>query len=79
MSKSSLPMDRRRFLKTTVATSAAVAAPAFVPGSALGKDGAVAPSERIVVVKKRDFESLLNRVKCVVERLVDDFDVDKRE
>ncbi len=42
--------DRRRFLKTTVATGAAAAiAPVVIPSSALGRDGTVAPSERIVV------------------------------
>ncbi|MCF7669517.1 MAG: Gfo/Idh/MocA family oxidoreductase [Verrucomicrobia bacterium] len=39
-------MNRRRFL--TVA-GAAVAAPAIIPSSALGRDGNVAPSERIVM------------------------------
>ncbi len=38
-------MTRRRFVQLT----AAVAAPVFVPGSVLGKDEAVAPSERITV------------------------------
>ncbi|QNN20993.1 Gfo/Idh/MocA family oxidoreductase [Planctomycetales bacterium ZRK34] len=37
---------RRNMLK---ASAAAVAAPMFVPAAALGKDGAVAPSERIVM------------------------------
>ncbi len=39
-------ISRRRFLTTTAAT---VAAPYIIPASALGKDGTVAPSERIVV------------------------------
>jgi predicted dehydrogenase len=39
-------MKRREFLKTSVA--AAVAAPMIIPGSVLGKNGAVAPSDRIV-------------------------------
>ncbi len=38
--------SRRQFLTTA---AAAVTAPYFIPGSALGKDGAVAPSERIVI------------------------------
>ncbi len=43
-------ISRRRFLKQTAATSAAAfAAPYFVPAAALGKDGNVAPSERIVM------------------------------
>lgn len=44
-----LPLSRRRFLKTAAAASALAAAPYFVPASALGKDGAVPPNERIVV------------------------------
>jgi predicted dehydrogenase len=39
-------ISRRQFITTT---AAAIAAPAFVPASALGRGGAVAPSERIVV------------------------------
>jgi predicted dehydrogenase len=39
-------ISRRRFL---TATAAAIAAPTFIPASALGRGGAVAPSERIVV------------------------------
>ncbi len=50
MSKSVTPIHRRRFLKTAAAAaSAAFAAPMIIPSSALGLDGAVAPSERIVV------------------------------
>ena len=42
--------NRRGFLKTTASTAAAAfAAPLFVPSSALGLGGAVAPSDRIVV------------------------------
>jgi predicted dehydrogenase len=40
-------LSRRRFLKT--AAGAVAAAPYFVPASALGKGGAVPPSDRIVV------------------------------
>ncbi len=43
------PLSRRRFLKTAAGASALAAVPYFVPTSALGKDGAVPPSERIVV------------------------------
>lgn len=48
---SKLPLVRRRqFLQGVLSTSAAlVAAPTVIPSSALGKDGAVAPSERIVL------------------------------
>ena len=49
MSKSSLRLTRRRFLATAAKASVVLAAPIFVPGSALGKDGAVAASERIAL------------------------------
>lgn len=43
-------LNRRTFLKRAgVATAAFVAAPTFIPSSALGRGGAVAPSERIVL------------------------------
>src|SRR5262245_16810621 len=43
-------LHRRRFLGTTLAAAgAAVAAPTIIPSSALGLDGAVAPSERVIV------------------------------
>ena len=41
---------RRQFLKTSATvTGGAIAAPTIIPSSALGLDGAVPPSERIVV------------------------------
>lgn len=40
---------RRQFLKTTGSAAAAIGFPTVIPSSALGKDGAVAPSERIVM------------------------------
>ena len=43
------PFSRRRFLKTAAGASALAAVPYFVPASALGKGGAVPPSERIIV------------------------------
>jgi predicted dehydrogenase len=49
MSKTAQHLHRRRFLKTALSASAAVVAPQIIPSSALGRDGAVAPSERIVV------------------------------
>lgn len=43
-------IPRRQFLRTAAAAaSAVVAVPTIIPSSALGRDGAVAPSERIVV------------------------------
>lgn len=41
--------QRRQFLKAAAATSAAVMAPTIIPSSALGLDGAVAPSDRVVL------------------------------
>jgi hypothetical protein len=42
-------MSRRKFLRRVSAAAGAVAAPCLVPASALGRDGTVAPSERIIV------------------------------
>lgn len=42
-------VSRRRFMTVASAAGAAVAIPALIPGSALGMNGAVAPSERIVM------------------------------
>lgn len=48
--ESQVNMNRRRFLKqTAAATTAAYGLPYIVPSSALGGDGQVAPSERVVV------------------------------
>ncbi|MEZ6031597.1 MAG: Gfo/Idh/MocA family oxidoreductase [Planctomycetaceae bacterium] len=47
MLKNSSRVPRRRFLKSTAA--AAIMAPTIIPGTALGLNGAVAPSERVVV------------------------------
>src|SRR5436190_17850003 len=49
MSKKITHFHRRRFLKTAISAGAAVMAPQIIPASAIGRDGAVAPSERIVV------------------------------
>ncbi len=50
MSTKSSPLHRRRFIKTGVTAAIATAmAPTIIPSSALGRDGAVAPSERITV------------------------------
>ncbi|MCA9247781.1 MAG: Gfo/Idh/MocA family oxidoreductase [Planctomycetales bacterium] len=40
---------RRSFLQKAAATSAALAAPTFLPSHVLGKDGAVAPSEQVTL------------------------------
>jgi len=42
-------LNRRQVLKTAAAAGAACLAPTIVPASALGRGGAVAPSERIVL------------------------------
>ncbi|MFN9943953.1 MAG: Gfo/Idh/MocA family protein, partial [bacterium] len=42
-------ISRRGFLGRTAAAGAAAAAPMIIPSSALGLDGAVPPSERVVV------------------------------
>ena len=50
MSKQAFKLPRRRFLKNVFsAAGAAVMAPTIIPSSALGLDGAVPPSERVVV------------------------------
>ena len=50
MTKKVSLLNRRRFLKGTLAVGAAAfAAPQIIPSSALGRDGAISPSERIVV------------------------------
>ena len=47
MSKQSF--SRRCFLKESLATGTAISIPMIIPGSALGRNGTVAPSERIVM------------------------------
>lgn len=50
MSQKKTKLPRRQFLKSaSSAAGAAVVAPTIIPSSALGRDGAVAPSERITV------------------------------
>ena len=44
-----LKTTRREFIKAAGLASTALALPTFIPASALGRDGAVAPSERIRV------------------------------
>lgn len=45
----SIPCGRRRFLKTAALAGAAFALPNYIPSAALGKDGEVAPSNRITL------------------------------
>jgi hypothetical protein len=49
MSEKRTRLSRRRLLKSAAQAGAILAAPLVIPGSALGKDGAVSPSERITV------------------------------
>ena len=49
MSYASSTVTRRRFLATAAKAGAVLTAPMFIPGSALGKDGAVAANERIAL------------------------------
>ena len=42
-------LSRRTFLKRSLSAGGALAAPLIIPASALGRDGTVAPSERIVM------------------------------
>lgn len=49
MSHRPTTISRRRFLRAAATAGAVLAAPVFVPGRALGKDGAVAASERITL------------------------------
>ena len=70
---------RREFIKTTgVAAFAAVAFPTIIPSSALGKDGAVAPSNRISVgvigcgpQGCGDMRNFLNQPDCRVVAVCD--------
>lgn len=49
MTKRLTSIPRRRFLKTAVHASVLLAVPQVIPGRVLGKDDAVAPSERITL------------------------------
>ena len=49
MSENARRLAHRRFLKTTIKASTLLIAPQVIAATALGRDGAVAPSERIVM------------------------------
>ena len=50
MNQDTPQLNRRRFLKTTLAAAGGAAVlPTIIPSSALGADGAIAPSDRIVM------------------------------
>src|SRR5262245_59901923 len=44
-----ITLTRRRFLTRSAMAAGAVALPYYIPATALGRDGSVAPSERIVM------------------------------
>lgn len=49
MQESTPKASRRSFLQTAATTGAAAMAPMFIPASVLGRNGAVPPSERVIV------------------------------
>ncbi|HYG35982.1 MAG TPA: Gfo/Idh/MocA family oxidoreductase [Clostridia bacterium] len=49
MHRQKAPLNRRSFLKATLKAGALLTLPQIVPASVLGRDGAVPPSERIVL------------------------------
>jgi hypothetical protein len=49
MHKKAVSFHRRQFLKSTLGVGAAILIPQVIPGTVMGKDGGVAPSERIVM------------------------------
>jgi len=49
MSERGVDPSRRRFLKTALQAGALLVAPRVIPSSVLGKDGEVAPSDRIIL------------------------------
>ncbi len=49
MSNKPVSVSRRQFLKGAALAGAAMAVPLYVPGKLLGKDGAVPPSEQIIM------------------------------
>lgn len=49
MARKNSTFTRRRFLATAAQAGAALAAPLFIPGATLGKDGSVAANERVTL------------------------------
>jgi hypothetical protein len=49
MTKALSSMNRRQFLKQAALATSAIALPTFIPAAALGRDGKVAPSNRVVM------------------------------
>jgi predicted dehydrogenase len=71
MSDQPVKLTRRRMLKNTARACTALAAPWVVPASILGRDGAVAPSERIVL----GGIGIGGRGQHVLENMIDQPDV----
>ena len=76
--ESSSTITRRQFLGTTGCALAAAAFPTIIPASALGKDGNVAPSNRITLgvigcgpQGRGDLQSFLNQKDCQVVAVCD--------
>ena len=68
-------LNRRSFLKNTALAGAALGFPSIIPASALGKDGTVAPSNRLQLVgiglKAQgggDMRQLMARCGCTGDR-----------
>ncbi|MBN1480152.1 gfo/Idh/MocA family oxidoreductase [candidate division KSB1 bacterium] len=81
-------MNRRTFLKSLSCSIGVATAPVIIPGSALGKNGAVAPSDRIVIgciglggQGTHNMRAFINqpdteiRALCDVDEGVGDFDM----
>jgi predicted dehydrogenase len=79
LTQSSHAFNRREFIRRTgAATFAAAAFPAIIPSSALGKDGAVAPSNRVTLgvigcgpQGRGDMRNFLNQPDCQVLAVCD--------
>jgi len=75
---SACQLNRRQFITTTGAAAFAAAFPTIIPSSALGKDGAVAPSNRVAVgvigcgpQGRADMGNFLNQENCQVVAVCD--------
>lgn len=66
-----IELSRRAMLKSGVMAAAAMAVPTIIPGAVLGKDGAVAPSEKIIL----GGIGINNRGRYVLSNFLDQKDV----
>ena len=60
--------SRRQFIVTAAQAGAVLAAPTVIPSKALGKDGYVAPSDRILILGARD-DTLTDFGRELLEKL----------